>query len=243
MSLPPVLFVHGMWADHAHWNRFRRCFESHGFPTHAVTLLAHEVPQDLKRMRRLGVMDYVAQVRREIGRLPEAPFIVGHSMGALVAQKAAEEAPVRGLVLLGPIAPRGIVPITPSVVVCIAGSLMDALRSSPFIIPMRNARYGLMNTLTPREQAVVYQSFLYESGRALSEMLRGAIEVDDRRVTCPVFVGVGERDRATPPSVARRIARKYGAEYREYPGECHFLGLAREVMDDVAEWIRGQVRE
>ena len=243
MSLPPVLFVHGMWADRAHWNRFRRCLESHGFPTHAVTLLAHEAPQDLGKLRAVGVMEYVAQVRNEVGKLSDAPFVVGHSMGALVAQKVAAEESVRGLVLLGPIAPGGISPITPSVALCAGGSLLHALLERPFIIPKWNARFGLMNTLTRREQAVVYESFLYESGKALSQMLRGAIAVDAGAVTCPVLVAVGSKDRATPPSVARRIARKYGAEYREYPGECHFLSLAREVMDDVADWLLARVQE
>jgi pimeloyl-ACP methyl ester carboxylesterase len=232
-----------MWADRAHWNRFRRCLESHGFPTHAVTLLAHEAPQDMGKLRDIGIMDYVSQIREEVAKLSDAPFLVGHSMGALVAQKVAEAESVRGLVLLGPIAPAGISPITPSVALCAGGSLLDALRGRPFIIPRWNACFGLMNTLTRREQAVVYESFLSESGKALSQMLRGAIAVDERAVTCPVLVGVGAMDRATPPSVARRIARKYGAEYREYPGECHFLSLAREVMDDVAAWIREQVQE
>lgn len=242
MSLPPVLFIHGMWADHAHWNRFRRCFEHLGFETHAVTLLGHTTPQDKADLRQVGIMDFVAQVQTRIRSLPAAPVVIGHSMGALVAQKLAELERVRALALLGPVAPGGVSPVRPSVALCIAGNVLDVLLRRPFMIPARNARYGILNTLPPRLQAVVYESFLYESGKALSEMLRGAISVDERRVDCPVLVAVGAMDRATPPSVARRIARKYGAEYREYPGQCHFLGASHEAMGDIAEWVVGKVQ-
>jgi pimeloyl-ACP methyl ester carboxylesterase len=242
VNLPPVLFIHGMWADRAHWNRFRRCFEHHGFETHAITLLSHTTPQDMSGLRRAGIMDYVAQVSSVIDSLPEAPVVIGHSMGTLVAQKLAEMRPLRALVLLSPIAPGGILPFTPSVVVCASGNLVDAVLRRPFMIPARQARYGILNTLSPREQAVVYQSFLHESGRALWQILSGAIAVDEREVRCPMLVVVGACDRATPPAVARRIAAKYGADYREYPGQCHFVSGVREVMDDVAAWVIEKVQ-
>ncbi len=106
MSLPPVLFIHGMWADHAHWNRFRRRFEGLGFETTAVTLLCHSIPQDLKGLQHAGIMDYVAQVREAMTSFDVPPVVVGHSMGALVAQKLAEAETLGAMVLLGPVAPE-----------------------------------------------------------------------------------------------------------------------------------------
>ncbi len=106
----------------------------------------------------------------------------------------------------------------------------------------RQARYGILNALSPRVQTVVYESFLYESGKALWEIVTGDISVDERKVVCPVLVAVGSHDRATPPAIARRIARKYGADYHEYPDQCHFLGAAHEVMEDVSTWVLRQVR-
>ena len=241
MSLPPIIFIHGMWADHAHWNRFRRCFEHLGFETHAVTLLFHTTPQDKDGLRRVGIMDFVAQMQTEMSSLSAAPVVIGHSMGALVAQKLAELETIRALALLAPVAPGGILPVRPSVALCTVGNAMDVVLRRPFMIPARNARYGILNTLAPRLQAVVYESFLFESGKALSEMLRGTIRVDERKVTCPVLVAVGAEDRATPPAVARLIARKYSAEYREYPGQCHFLGASVEAITDVAQWVQEQV--
>jgi pimeloyl-ACP methyl ester carboxylesterase len=240
--MPPILFIHGMWADRAHWNRFRRNFAALGFETHAVTLLSHETPQDMEGLRHAGILDYVAQVGTEVSGLSEAPVLIGHSMGSLVAQKLAESIQPRSVVLLSPIAPRGISVVTPTVALCALGNTFDAFLRRPFIIPERNARYGILNTLSPREQTVVYQSFLWESGRALWEILTGAIRVDASRVRCPVLIAVGSEDRATPPSIARRIADKYDGEYREYPGRCHFLSASHEVIDDVVQWVLGKVQ-
>jgi len=243
MGLPPVLFIHGMWADHAHWNRFQRAFARLGFETHAVTLLCHKTPQDVAGLRHVGVMDFVAQVRDEMSALPGAPVVIGHSMGALVAQKVAELEDVSALALLAPVAPGGISPLRPSVALCTGGNMLDVLLRRPFMIPPWNARYGIVNALSPRLQKVVYQSFLHESGRALAEMLRGEIRVDEHKVACPTLVAVGAMDRATPPAVARHIARKYRAEYHEYPGVCHFLGGSAEVIHDVAQWVVETVSE
>jgi len=232
-----------MWADRAHWNRYRRFFEGAGFDSFAVTLRYHSVPQNLAGLAQMGLMDYVNQVRAHVARLPQPPIVIGHSMGGLVAQKLAELERLRALVLISPCAPGGVRCITPSVVGCAGGNLVDAVLKRPFIIPPRNARYGLLNTLSAREQTVIQQSFLHESGKVLWEILVGAVRVDERKVHCPVLVLVGSEDHATPPSVARRIAGKYGADYREYPGRCHFLSASSDVMQDAGDWVMEKVRQ
>ena len=238
MTSPIVLFVHGMWADGACWSRYRRVFEREGFETYAPTLLYHDTPQDMEGLSRVGIMDYVELAVAVVRGLPEAPIVIGHSMGALVAQKLAEQDLVRGLALLASVAPAGIPCLTTTSLICISGNLLDILQAKPFIMPPWNARYGLTNTLSRREQDVVQQSLLYESGLALREIVLGAIPVDEQRVRCPVMVGVGDQDRATPLAVGRRIARKYNAELHVYDGKCHFIAGDRDILDDVLTWCQ-----
>ncbi|MFW6103298.1 MAG: alpha/beta fold hydrolase, partial [Chloroflexota bacterium] len=177
-----------MWADSRHWNRFRRSFARAGFSTRAVTLPFHDTPQDLAGLRKVGIRDYVERVRAEIDS--EQVILVGHSMGGLVAQKLAESGVARALVLLETCAPAGINPLTPSSFLCLSANLLDAVLSRPFVIPPRNAAYGLTNALSRREKAVIYDSFLYESGRALREIISGAIRVDERKIQI-INPGVG----------------------------------------------------
>ena len=231
-----VLFIHGMWTDGDCWARYQRVFEKSGYSTQALTLLYHERPQDMAGLHVTGVMDYVNHAAALVDSLPEMPIVVAHSMGALVAQKLAELRDVRALVLLAPVAPGGISRLTPSALTFISGSLVDIALSRPFIVSPWHARFGLLNTLSKREQAVVYSSFLYESGLAVKQVVQGDIEVDESKVHCPVLVGVGGQDRTTPPRVARRVASKYDADYHQYNGKCHFVGGDRDVIYDVLAW-------
>jgi len=41
-------------------------------------------------IKRIGIMDYVKQTKKEIQQLHEKPIILGHSIGGLIAQKLAE---------------------------------------------------------------------------------------------------------------------------------------------------------
>ena len=100
---PPLLMVHGI--AHAAW-----CFGEHwvpaaaaaGFPAHAVSLRGHGGSAGARHLRRTTMRDYVHDVLQTITELPEPPVLVGHSMGAVVAQLVAERYPLRGLVLLAP---------------------------------------------------------------------------------------------------------------------------------------------
>ena len=229
-----------MWGDARFWNRFRRRFEECGYRTEAVTFLHHEKPQDSSMLRHVGIMDYVAQVEQVIGMMPDPPVLVGHSMGGLVAQKLAERGLAKAVVLVAPVAPAGISLATRSSLICISGNLHQIMLQRPFLMPWRQSRYGFLNTLGPREMAAIYRSFVHESGKAMREIVSGAIAVDERQVSCPVLAIVGSEDKATPPSVVRRIAEKYGADYREYPDCGHYLGIAWEAIDEVLNWVNAR---
>ena len=240
MKTPTVFFLHGMWGDASFWNRFRRRFEACGYPTEAITFLHHEKPQDSSRLRQVRIMDYVAQSEQAIRALPDVPVLVGHSMGGLVAQKLAERGLAKALVLVAPVAPAGISVGSWSSFVCISGNLHQIVLQRPFLMPWLQSRYGLLNTLGPREMAGIYGSFVHESGRAMWEIITGAIAVDERKVSCPVLTIVGSHDRATPPPIVKKIAAKYGGDYREYPGRCHYLGIAWDAIDEVFDWVNGR---
>lgn len=100
---PPLLFIHGL--AHGAW-----CFAEHwmpvaaqrGFPAYALSLRGHGGSGGSRRLGRTILRDYVHDVMQVITTLPQPPVIIGHSMGALVAQLVAERYQPRGLVLLTP---------------------------------------------------------------------------------------------------------------------------------------------
>ncbi|MEA3253462.1 MAG: alpha/beta hydrolase [Chloroflexota bacterium] len=235
-----IFLIHGMWGSSTFWGRYCRVFNSKGYNTKAITLAYHDKSACLKGLRQVRLADYIEQARKEIQQLKERPIIVGHSMGGLIAQKLAEMGLAEKLVLLAPVAPRGLPVVTRSGLWTFSASVLDiALLKRPFILSFRKAAYGLLNTIPVREQVVIYRSFVYESGLAFNEIVRGKVVVDAARVGCPVLVVVGAEDRVTPPKVVRKVAARYSATYREYPDCCHYLGAEYEIACGVLAWIEG----
>jgi pimeloyl-ACP methyl ester carboxylesterase len=120
--------------------------------------------------------------------------------------------------------------------------------------PMRQtfneAVYSMLHLLPPDEQQEAYDQFVYESGRAASEIgywlfdPRGASKVDESKVTCPVLVVAGAEDRITPASVVRRVARKYEAvsTYREFENHAHWV-VAEPGWQEIAEYVAGWLEQ
>ena len=100
---PPLLFVHGL--AHGAW-----CFAEHwlpaaaeqGFPAYAVSLRGHGGSGGSRHLGRTLMRHYVHDVMQTITELPQPPVLVGHSMGALIAQLVADRYQPRALVLLTP---------------------------------------------------------------------------------------------------------------------------------------------
>ena len=89
---------------------------------------------------------------------------------------------------------------------------------------------------------------VYDSGYAAWEFLywyldwKGASRVDGAKVTCPVLVVAGGKDRITPASVVEKVAKKYKgvSTYKLFPNHSHrILGEPgwQEVAGYVKDWL------
>lgn len=203
------------------------------------------------RLGRLGLIDYAEAVAQQIRALDEKPILIGHSMGGLIAQMLAARGLARALVLLAPAAPAGMWAIGPSVVRSFWSILTTwAFWRRPVRQTLDAAGYALLHRMPPDGRREVYQRFVPESGRAVFEIglwmldLRGAARVDRLQVRCPVLLVAGSEDRVTPAWAQRRVARRYGAAYREFEGHAHWLigepGW-EEIAAGVLSWLRAEV--
>jgi pimeloyl-ACP methyl ester carboxylesterase len=85
--------------------------------------------------------------------------------------------------------------------------------------PMRptfgEAKYGIFNRLTSKQQVEEYAKYVYESGQASFETAFSQLDsnkatyVDERSVQCPVLVVAAAHDKIVPVSVAKQVAKKY----------------------------------
>jgi pimeloyl-ACP methyl ester carboxylesterase len=234
-----LLLVHGMHGGSWYLRSWLYAAAHAGWDAWALNLRGHHGSRPVQDLGRVSVLDYVDDVHDCLRTLREA-VVIGHSMGGLVAQKAAEGGRVRAAVFATSAAPKDIRAVTWPVLWRMPRYILPILRSRAFTIGPDDATALLGNRMTPEQRAWAYPQLVAESGRAAREMALGAVAVDPAGIRCPTLVLSAEHDRITPVSVERKIAARYGSEYIEAAGHAHLLMLEEgweQPFGKVLSWL------
>ncbi len=220
-SRPPLLMVHGV--AHGAW-----CFEENwlpaaaaaGWPSYAVSLRGHGGSAGGRHLRTTLTRDYVHDVMQTITELPEPPVLIGHSMGAVVAQLVAERYPLRGLVLL-----------TPAPLHAAIGDLWEIAKDRPV-----DALGAVVGRTLSMEPEILFEGLDADTARRYSDrtqtespLVQWELLVPRRvgPVRCPVLVVGTPSDRLVRPADVQRTADLYGVEPQWFPGMGHDVMLDR----------------
>ena len=244
-----IIMIHGMWGSGDQWSNYRSFFEGKGFKVITPTLRHHEVGRADPALATTSLKDYVADLEKEIAAVEGEPIILGHSMGGLIAQLLCAKGHGKLGIFLTPAAPRGINALTMSGIKTFFRimSTWGFWRKSTFPT-FQEIYYSVYNLLPEEEAKKEYESLTYESGRATYEIgfslidSSRAAEVREANIKCPVLLVGAGKDRITPVSVVRSIARKYAAigEYKEFPDHAHWV-LGGERWEEVAEFCHNWI--
>jgi pimeloyl-ACP methyl ester carboxylesterase len=246
-----IVFIHGAFCGGWCFADIMPVFAERGWSCEAPDLPYH-VPGPKRKpapeLARQSITDYTRDMAEFIGRLPEPPVIVGHSMGGLIAQQLAAQGLARALILFAPAPPWGVLPSTESEM-NLAKGLMQA---SPFWDKALNPSFEVakgdsLASLDPAAQKRIFDMFSPESGRALFELFfwmfdrQRATAVEAAAVTCPVLVVAGSDDKVISAVTARKVAALYAhATFEEAAGRGHFIimeeGAAR-IAARCADWL------
>src|SRR4051794_33151545 len=107
MTTKQVLLIHGTWCNGDNWGEFATALNARGYTVHAPSLRHHGNPQNTvpwtnaQKISKVGLLDYVADLKEIVETMDSPPIIIGHSVGALLAQLLAARVPSAGVVLLG----------------------------------------------------------------------------------------------------------------------------------------------
>lgn len=245
-----VVMIHGANCGGWCFEKFVPVFEARGFACHRPDLIGHgaDKADAMTVLARVGMADYRAQMRDYVTALPERPILLGHSMGAVIAQQLAAEGLAEKLVLASPAPRAGILPPTDA-----EKELgQDLMSLGPFWTKALDPNFDLakvytLNLLPADEQRLVFDRFGPESGRALFELFiwmydrTGATKVDTEAVRCPVLCLSGAQDRIVSLATARETARSYPqAEFWELQDHAHMLLLepgAETIATRIADWL------
>ena len=240
---PPVLFVHGYFADATVFSEWLPFFAARGVPAYAVHLRGRADSRTGTHLGRASIQDFVEDAAR-VARDLDKPAVIGHSMGGLIAQRLAERGEVRAAVLVTPAPPRGITVLSAKLARKQLKYLPSILRSRVVNPAREDLRELVLNRVPPGLQDIVLDAFVPDSGRAGRDMSIVGVPVDVDRVKCPILVIAASDDQFIPKGIIERIAKRYDAPLQVFNGRGHMIVIEpgwEEVADAADRWIREQV--
>ncbi|MEM1153362.1 MAG: alpha/beta hydrolase [Pseudomonadota bacterium] len=202
-----AVFIHGSGMDHTIWTPFVRHFARHGCNALAPDLPGHGRSQGRARRSISEISDWIISLLDELEI--ETTSITGHSLGSLIALNCAARYPSRinAIAMVGTTAPMPVSdailsasaendPIAYSLLTEYGYSRSHLLGSSP-----SPGMWMVGNTLRlfARSAPGVLNADMY----ACDSYQRGL--EDASKITCPVAVILGEKDRLTPPRGAENL--------------------------------------
>lgn len=230
----PLLFIHGLGHGAWCWDDWLAAARESGRTAYALSLRGHGASEGSTKGARLA--DYESDVIRAARHIGDRPILVGHSLGGLVAQRAAARAGAGAVVLLATIPPR---PAVHTVLRVLRHQPAEALR---YIVgrPLRLApKMFFADPADPAareaarhlqaESALVQYQLLFHRPRALPSI--------------PVLSVASADDRLVPVTSARATARRFGGDFHVLDGVGHDLMLgrsSRQAWDVIADWLTRQ---
>jgi pimeloyl-ACP methyl ester carboxylesterase len=245
----PLLFVHGAFVGAWCWGEnFLPWFAQQGYDTHAVSLRGHGGSPARGPLDLAGLDDYVADTLIAASRFEQPPVLIGHSMGAIVAQRAAHRCGARGLVLMAPVPPHGL-----------AGSLFTlATRDPPLFLALNAMQLGngrethalrrvrdylFSQTVTEADARRHLLRMQRESQRALSDLAWPQHLWMREAVGLPTLVVGAARDAFFSEGMIEEAARFHGVSPKMFPDMAHAMMLEpgwRGVAGTIASWLEEQ---
>jgi len=248
----PIVLIHGMWCTGANFNRMIEGLKPRGHACHAPTLPAHEIGATHPEVGNKSLREYLSFLEDYVRRqnFAEAPILIGHSMGGLLAQQLAARIQPFALVLLTTAAPAGVFGLRASNLVSFTPVVA---RWGWWRRPQKLSWNGYVqrayNRVPAEKHRALHDGMVEESGRAVFEIgfwfldPGRAAKVDASAVRCPVYVVSSGEDRLTPAIVVRKVAALYPqASLRHYPDRGHWVlddTETDEMTAEIANWLQG----
>lgn len=262
MSKTPVLFIHGLWLHADSWRPWMDLFARHGYdvvapgwPNEPATVTeAREHPE---RVANFGIDAVVQHFAAIAAALPEAPVVVGHSFGGLIAQKLLDLGYARAAVAIDPAQIKGVKPLPLAQLRSSFPVLGNPLNKKRAVsLTARQFRYGFGNAIDEAESDALYDRYtipsparpLFEAASANFHRNSPAKVNTANASRGPLLIISGQQDHTVPDVVTRAAYKLYGdsaavTDLKQYADRGHSLVVDngwREIADDVLGWLAEQ---
>jgi pimeloyl-ACP methyl ester carboxylesterase len=213
-----LVFVHGM--SHGAWcweEQFIPYFEAKGYTCLAINLPGHAQEGSSKAIR-YSLADYVQALKEVVDELPEAPILIGHSMGGMIVQRYLKTGKAKKAILLASVPPSGVLRPSLRTLFRFPGAIPYLLQGNLF---KAFKKYSQL-FFNENPLAEVYKPKLCaESFRAYL----GLFIPVTHRINCPVLVIGGSADGLISMDEFQQTAKHYQAPIEIMEGGSHDLML------------------
>lgn len=221
----PVLMIPGMCADYQILEPYAKYFASEGYTAYIVSLRGREGSKEAKNMGSVSLYDYQDDAISAYDHIPHKAYVIGHSMGGLIAQMlclARDDA--KKLILIDSAPPKGVsVNLSFDATLRYVKYIPSVFLKRPFKFTANDYKAIIGNKLSKEENANCIENLCYDSGRALGEIIFGNIEIEEKRMQMPILCISGKKDRIIPPSTAKGLREKYESRIIIYDNFAHMI--------------------
>lgn len=252
-----LLMIHGVGCGGDVWDRMKRDFQMAGWtcetPTLFPELRTRENPPPA--LADLTMDDYNSTMAKQAEEIKArdgvAPVIIGHSMGALIAQSLAAQGHSKAAIFLTPASPADCVVRDLRVLRTFWNILKVGQKKIPggmFKVGPNGFRWGVLNAVPKERHDAIYAEAVFDSGRVY-EGLSEPTSVDEAKINVPTLTIGAKKDRATVVKAVRKIGAKYAkasvpGDYLEYAKHAHWIldePGTEKVSADILEWLDQKV--
>jgi len=253
----PVVLIHGLWMTALCWEGWTARYTAEGYRVIAkswpgMDIDINQLRRDPSPIARLGIAEIVAHYENLIGELDEAPIVIGHSFGGLIAQILLDRGLGAAGVAIAPAPVKGIL-FLPFSTLKVSFPALSNPANNHRAVPLtpEQFHYAFANDLSEAESLAMYKRYavpgpdhvLFQAALAnFNPHAATAVDFANSE-RAPLLLIAGGRDHVSPASVVEanfRLYRKSNAitEYREFPERMHST-LEQAGWEEVADYALG----
>jgi pimeloyl-ACP methyl ester carboxylesterase len=260
--MPTIVFIHGLWLHSTSWDPWREFFEAAGYRTVAPewpgtpdTVAAAR--QSAETIGNHGIDDVTNHYIGLIEQLDEAPILIGHSFGGMIAEKILGLGHAAAAVGVDAAQIKGVLPLPLSALHATLPVFKNPANIHRAVsLTAEQFRYAFGNAISQEESDDLFERWtipspgkpLFEAAAANFALHSPAAVETGNEERGPLLLIAGGRDHTVPEVITKATAKQYRhssavTDVLEFADRGHSLTIDsgwREVATASLEWLTKQ---
>jgi len=260
--MPTVVFIHGLWLHSTSWTPWQEFFEAAGYTTIAPEWpgtpgTVREARESAGTIADHGIDDVTDHYLGIIENLDEAPILIGHSFGGMIAEKILGLGNAAAAVAIDAAQIKGVLPLPLSAL----HSTLPVFKNPANLhravsLTAEQFRFSFGNAVSQQESDTLFEQWtipapgkpLFEAASANFSLHSPAKVNTGNEDRGPLLLIAGGKDHTVPEVITKATAKQYRhsaavTDLTEFPDRGHSLTIDsgwREVATTALEWLQKQ---